>query len=130
MKIVYTICRQRQFDCYMTDKREAVPQGAIIFAICTSERTIENQDEDLFAAFSDEEYYALRQMVNVAEQLETKLHTVKAKTPGQLIRKFFRGLRALLSGKSARPRVQAGKISTYRARTIAPVRLSTARINR
>lgn len=70
MKIVYATCSPRHLEFYLTDKREAVPAGATVFAICTEERTLENQDEDLFSAITDDEYCALKQMVNEAERLE------------------------------------------------------------
>lgn len=70
MRVVYATCSPRRLEFYLTDRREAVPAGATVFAICTEDRTIESQDEDLFAAITDEEYYALRQMVTEAERLE------------------------------------------------------------
>lgn len=114
---------QRRFYFHMTNKREAVPPGAAIFAICTHERTLENQDEDLFVAISDEEYYELRKMVREAEQLEIAQHSASAPTFWQNIGKFFYRLSVLFSGKSTNNRGQAGKLSTYRARAVAPMRL-------
>jgi hypothetical protein len=123
MKIVYAMCSPRQLEVYLTDKREAVPTGATVFAICTGERTIENQDEDLFAAISDEEYYTLREMVNKAEHLEAKPPRAVSLTAGQRIIKFLRQLFTLLFGKSARPRSQSREFLTSRVRTIIPMRL-------
>jgi hypothetical protein len=123
MKIVYAMCSPRQLDFYLTDKREAVPSGATVFAICTPERTIENQDEDLFAAISDEEYFTLRAMVNEAEQLEAQHHTARASTTKQTISTFFRRLCALLFGKSASTRSGSRRFPTSSAGTIIPVRL-------
>jgi hypothetical protein len=131
MKIVYAMCSPRQLDFYLTERREAVPTGATVFAICTSERTIENQDEDLFAAISDEEYFALRAMVRQAEQQEATRQRAAAPRLGQSIRKFFRrsirklilGLRALLRGQSARPKSRSRKFPTRHAGAVSPVRL-------
>jgi hypothetical protein len=130
MKIVYAMCSPRQLDFYLTERREAVPTGATVFAICTTERTIQNQDEDLFAAISDEEYFALRAMVRQAEQQEAKRQRAAPRS-GQSIRKFFRhsirklilGLRALLRGQSARPKSCSRKFPTRHAGAVSPVRL-------
>ncbi|HEX8492306.1 MAG TPA: hypothetical protein VF658_05655 [Pyrinomonadaceae bacterium] len=123
MKIVYAMCSPRQLDFYLTDKREAVPTGATVFAICTSERTIENQDEDLFAAITDEEYFTLRAMVNEAQRLEAKRHDMAATTFVQIVGKFFRRLLALLFGKSTAKRSRLRKFPTCSATAVAPVRL-------
>lgn len=123
MKIVYAMCSPRQLDFYLTDKREAVPAGATVFAICTGERTIENQDEDLFAAITDEEYFTLRAMVNEAEKQEAKRQQASAPGVGQTINKFFRRLLAPLSGKSAGKRGRLRKLPACSATAVVPVRL-------
>lgn len=121
MKIVYAMCNPRQLDFYLTDRREAVPQGATVFAICTNDRTIENQDEDLFAAITDEEYFTLRRMVNEAERLEAKSHSAVAPSIWQSIRTFFRRLLAQLFGAGARK--QKRRFPTCPASAVAPVRV-------
>lgn len=123
MKIVYAMCSPRQLDFYLTDKREDVPTGATMFAICTGERTIENQDGDLFAAITDEEYFTLRAMVNEAEKLEAKRQHTAAPAIWQAISKFFRRLLALLFGKSAGKRSRLRKFPTCSATAVVPVRL-------
>lgn len=123
MKIVYAMCSPRQLDFYLTDRREAVPAGATMFAICTTERTIENQDEDLFAAITTEEYLTLRTMVNEAERLEAKPRTTATPAVWQTISKFFRRLLALIFGKSAGTRSRLRKFPTCSATTVVPVRL-------
>jgi hypothetical protein len=58
-------------------------------------RTIENQDEDLFNAITDEEYYELKAMINKAERMETE-----RQPPAQnLFRKIFGWLPDLLFSK-------------------------------
>ncbi|HEY0405896.1 MAG TPA: hypothetical protein VGC89_09210 [Pyrinomonadaceae bacterium] len=123
MKIVYAMCSPRQLDFYLTDRREAVPSGATVFAICTGDRTIENQDEDLFAAISDEEYFTLRSMVKEAEQQEVNRQVSSAPRVGPSLRQFFRRLRALISGHSAQPGSRSRKFPNCNAGTVAPVRL-------
>lgn len=125
MKIVYAMCSPRQLDFYLTDKREAVPQGATVFAICTGERTIENQDEDLFAAISDEEYFTLQTMVKEAERLETKRRSSSMSATRRSLLKVFRNLFRLLSGtkKSADKRRGSRRFPTYRTGEVSPVRL-------
>lgn len=70
MRVIYATGQPRSLSFAVTQSRKAVPPGAILFAICTAERTIENLDEDLFNAITDEEYYSFRALVNEAEQLE------------------------------------------------------------
>jgi hypothetical protein len=95
LQIVYATSAPRFLEFHLTDKREAVPAGATVFAICTNDRTIENQDEDLFNTITDEEYYELKAMINKAERIETKR---KPSTQNPL-RKFFGWLHALLFSK-------------------------------
>lgn len=71
MQIVYATGSPRYLEFYLAKRREAVPQGATIFAICDGERTIENQDEDLFNAITDEEYFTFRAMVTQAARIES-----------------------------------------------------------
>jgi hypothetical protein len=72
MKVIYATGEPRYLDFAVTNNRSAVPAGAILLAICTGEKTMENLDEDLFNALTDEEYYAFRALVNEAEQLERR----------------------------------------------------------
>ncbi|HEX8000971.1 MAG TPA: hypothetical protein VF528_21495 [Pyrinomonadaceae bacterium] len=123
MKIVYAMCSPRQLDFYLTDKRDAVPAGAIAFAICTNDRTIENQDEDLFAAITDEEYFTLRRMVNEAERLEAESRSANVPSIWQAIRAFFRRLLALFSGAGAGKPEQTRRFPTCSNSTAAPVRV-------
>lgn len=70
MHIVYAACNPRYLEFQLTDCRESVPAGALVFAICTGDQTIENQDEDIFDAMTDEEYFSLHAIVAEAERLE------------------------------------------------------------
>ena len=101
MRVVYATCSPRQLDFYLTDRREAVPAGATVFAICTEDRTIENQDEDLFAAITDEEYYALRQMVSEAERLEQERRLAPSETQTSFNKFFAWALSALARRRTA-----------------------------
>jgi hypothetical protein len=69
MQVIYATGAPRYLDFAVTNNRAAVPSDAILLAICTPERTMENLDEDLFNAITDEEYYTFRALVNAAEQL-------------------------------------------------------------
>lgn len=119
MQIVYATSTPRFLEFNLTNKREAVPAGATVFAICTNDRTIENQDEELFCAITDEEYYQLRAIINEAERIETG----RKPTPQNLLRKFFGWLPDLLLSK--RTAVKSGssiKNSTnYHQRKIIPM---------
>jgi len=68
MQVIYATGRPRDLDFAVTENRSAVPQGAILFAVCTPERTLENLDEELFSSITDEEYYTFRALVSEAEQ--------------------------------------------------------------
>jgi hypothetical protein len=95
LQIVYATSAPRFLEFYLTDKREAVPAGATVFAICTNNRTIENQDEDFFNAITDEEYYQLKAMINEAERIESE----RKPSTQNLLRKFFGWLPNLMFGK-------------------------------
>ena len=69
MQVIYATGEPRYLDFAVTDNRSLVPSGAILLAICTAEKTMENLDEDLFNALTDEEYYTFRALVLEAEQL-------------------------------------------------------------
>jgi hypothetical protein len=103
LHIVYATSTPRFLEFYLTDKREAVPAGATVFAICTNDRTIENQDEDLFNAITDEEYYELKAMINEAERIETE----RKPSTQNLLRKFFSWLPNLLFGKKTASKSQS-----------------------
>jgi hypothetical protein len=72
MKVIYATGEPRYLDFAITSNRASVPSNAILLAICTDEKTMENLDEDLFNALTDEEYYTFRALVNEAEQLERR----------------------------------------------------------
>jgi hypothetical protein len=96
MQVIYAIGRPGYLDFYTTDKREAVPAEAITFAICTATSTIENTDEDLFDAITDQEYFTIKQMVYEATRRETaECQTRRPTTPATLeisVSRFFRWL--------------------------------------
>lgn len=69
MQVIYATGGPRYLDFAVTNNRAAVPANAILLAICTAERTMENLDEDLFSAITDEEYYTFRSLVSEAERL-------------------------------------------------------------
>lgn len=72
MRVIYATGEPRYLDFAVTNNRSLVPAGAILLAICTTEKTMENLDEDLFNALTDEEYYTFRALVTEAEQLERR----------------------------------------------------------
>ncbi|HWT01939.1 MAG TPA: hypothetical protein VN256_16950 [Pyrinomonadaceae bacterium] len=114
MRIVYATCSPRHLEFFLTDRRESVPAGATVFAICTGDRTLENQDEDLFAAITDDEYQTLRRMVCEAERLEQE----NRRAPGET-RVSFNQFFGWMLGVLARSRARAAKTP---ARRIQPLR--------
>ncbi|HEV7374154.1 MAG TPA: hypothetical protein VGN95_05530 [Pyrinomonadaceae bacterium] len=119
MHIVYATSTPRFLEFYLTDKREAVPAGATVFAICTNNRTIENQDEDLFNTITDEEYYELKAMINKAERLETE----RKPSAQNLFRKIFGWLSGLLFSKRTAVKSQSSIKNSinYQQRKIIPM---------
>jgi hypothetical protein len=101
LRIVYAIGGPRKFEFQLTDNRRSVPKGATVFAICTKEQTIENQDEDLFESITDQEYYTVRRMVAEAERLEKEVTPIGKN--GNFIRRFSTWLSGLLSRKPSCP---------------------------
>jgi hypothetical protein len=70
MQVIYAVGKPGHLDFYVTDRREAVPAGAITFAICTATNTIENVDEDVFDAITDQEYFTIKAMIYEAMRSE------------------------------------------------------------
>jgi hypothetical protein len=104
LRIVYATNGPRKFEFHLTDNRRSVPKGATIFAICTKDQTIENQDEDLFESITDQEYYTVRRMVADAEQVEKE--GVPIGKNGNFIRRFSTWLSGLLSRKHSGPQTK------------------------
>ncbi|MDQ3816882.1 MAG: hypothetical protein M3362_04205 [Acidobacteriota bacterium] len=94
MRVIYATGQPRHLDFAVASRREDVPAGAILFAICTAERTMENLDEELFEAITDEEYYAFRALVIEAEQLERSQTQTRPSSIKLLLKRFFRRSRA------------------------------------
>jgi hypothetical protein len=113
LRIVYATNGPRKFEFHLADDRRSVPKGATIFAICTKDQTIENQDEDLFELITDQEYYTVRQMVAEAERLEKVVGPIGKK--GNFIRRFSTWLSGLLSRKESGPQnkraIQSSSVS-------------------
>ena len=101
MRVIYAIGEPRYLNFAVADRREAVPAGAILFAICTATRTMENLDEDLFDAITDEEYYTFRAMVSEAEQLEKQHHQSQPSTMRLSVKRFFNWLRGAKKAASS-----------------------------
>jgi hypothetical protein len=101
LRIVYAINSPRSFEFYLTENRQSVPKGATIFAICTKDHTIENQDEDLFEAIADQEYYTVRRMVAEAERLEKEGRPIGKNW--NFIRRLSIWLSGLLSRRNSGP---------------------------
>jgi hypothetical protein len=80
MEVIYAQGRPGHLDFYITDEQEAVPAGAIIFAVCTATSTIENTDEDLFEAITDQEYFTIKEMVYEACRREAAQAQAKCAT--------------------------------------------------
>ena len=92
MRVIYATGQPRNLDFAVTDNRAAVPAGAVLFAVCTAERTIENLDEDLFNAITDEEYYSFRALVNESERLEKLRQPMRRSALELYFEQFFRWL--------------------------------------
>jgi hypothetical protein len=73
MQVIYALGRPGHLDFYTTDKREALPAEAVIFATCTATSTVENTDEDLFQAITDQEYFTIKRMVFEARRREAAM---------------------------------------------------------
>src|SRR3954468_10892949 len=99
MHIVYATNSPRFLEFYLTEKRESIPEGATILAICAGDCTVENQDEDFFNAITDEEYFTLRQMVSQAELLERAREPNRKDATQSPLLRFFCSLLKLTLGE-------------------------------
>lgn len=96
MEVIYAEGRPGHLEFYTTETRESVPAGAIIFAICTRTHTVENMDEDLFEAITDQEYFTIKEMVYDAARREAAQGEVRRLTTQSTLEisvtRFFRWL--------------------------------------
>ena len=72
MIFVYATGRPRCMEFAIASTPDRVPAGARVFAACTAERADERLDEDTFGAMTDEEFFAFKQLVHRARQLEAE----------------------------------------------------------
>ena len=70
MELIYAVGRPGHLDFYIATRRADVPADAIIFAVCNAASLMENTDEDLFNAITDQEYFTVQEIIGEARMRE------------------------------------------------------------
>ena len=98
MQIIYATGQPRMLEFDIAKQRQAVPAGAIVFAICDGDRLVPKLDENLFEAISDQEYYTYMALLRDAVGRERQ-HP-RARHATTMARRFFNWLSGLAAGES------------------------------
>jgi hypothetical protein len=73
MKLVYATGAPRNFEFAVATRRESIPSGARVLAVCDGDRVEGHLDGLTFDRMSDEEYYAFQATVADARTQETSV---------------------------------------------------------
>ena len=96
MRFIYGVGRQRDLEFEVAVRRESVPEGAEVYAVCDGALTIHQLDEQTFARMTDVEYLRLQELIREAERAEaTGASIVTFRDSGLLCRLVRRLLLAL-----------------------------------
>ena len=72
MQVIYATGQPRMLEFAVADRRQAVPAGATVLAVCDGDRLVSQLDEDFFAAITDGEYYTYMALLRDAAEREKK----------------------------------------------------------
>ena len=96
MRFVYGTGESHNLDFAIADRRDGVPSGAKVYATCSDEQTAHQLGEQSFNQLTDEEYFALQEFINQAEQAESSGAHVVTHPDAGLLRRLLRRITALL----------------------------------
>lgn len=98
MKLVYATGTPRSLEFAVAARRDALPKGAQVLAVCDGERFDGRLDGSTFDRMTDQEYYTLQTLIAEARRAERKASLLR--TRGALAP--FRSLIRRLLGNPAR----------------------------
>ena len=97
MTTIYATGDPGSMDFHLAQRGEAIPEAAIVYAVCDGNRCMDHLDEHTCRTMTDGEYYELQALIRQARKLETeRLRLRRAANP-------FRRLYALLKAHIAAP---------------------------
>lgn len=99
MQVIYATGQPRLLEFAIAEQRQAVPAGAIVFAICDGDRLVSQLDEYLFAAITDEEYYTYMELLRDAVEREKR--QLRDRRAATTVRRFCNWLSGLATRESA-----------------------------
>ena len=100
MRFIYGLGRTRDMEFEVAFRREAVPEGAEVYAVCDGALTVWQLDEHAFAAMTDEEFFTLRDLIRESERAEAADAPDAPRGFASLLQRLGRRARAAL-GASA-----------------------------
>ncbi|MGH9941615.1 MAG: hypothetical protein ACRD9R_04550 [Pyrinomonadaceae bacterium] len=98
MQVIYATGQPRLLEFAVAEQRQAVPVGAIIFAICDGKRFPLQLDESLFNAITDEEYYTY--MALLRDAVEREKERLRDRHTTTTMRRFCNWLSGLVTRDS------------------------------
>lgn len=99
MQVIYATGQPRLLEFAVADRRQTVPTGATVFAICDGDRLVSQLDEDLFNAIADEEYYTYMALLRDAVEQEKK--RLNGRHAATMVRCFFNWFSGLVAENTA-----------------------------
>jgi hypothetical protein len=100
MRFIYGMgsAREREFEVAL--RRESVPEGAEVYAVCDGALTIHRLDEQTFVQLTDQEYFMLQELITESERAESSGHSIVSFGDSGLLRRLVRRvLGALNAGR-------------------------------
>jgi hypothetical protein len=99
MRFIYGIgsARDREFEVAL--RRESVPEGAEVYAVCDGALTIHQLDEQTFVQLTDQEYFMLQELITESERAEAPGASVVSFKDSNLLRRLVRRVLGVLNGE-------------------------------
>ncbi|HUQ33559.1 MAG TPA: hypothetical protein VM095_15660 [Pyrinomonadaceae bacterium] len=90
MRFIYGMESARDLEFDVAFEREAVPEGAEVYAVCDDALTLHQLNEETFARMTDEEYFMLRALITESERAEASGAFVVSFKDAGLLRRLVR----------------------------------------
>jgi hypothetical protein len=105
MTFIYATGSPQSMAFYLAQLGDAIPKGAVVYAVCDGERCANHLDEYTCRAMTDAEHYEFLALIRQASKLETeRLRHTRAANP-------FRRLYSWYKDRIATPVVNLGDLA-------------------
>jgi hypothetical protein len=90
MRFIYGTGRARDLEFEVALRREAVPEGAEVYAVCDGALTVHQLAEETFARMTEQEYFMLQALIADSERAEASGASVVSFGDAGLLRRLVR----------------------------------------